>query len=72
MSVPLVIVTIVLSIFVLIILFSSIKTVRPTRRGLVERFGKYNRFANPGIVFVIPFGIERLVPVNITEKMVSY
>jgi len=71
MSVPLVIVTTVLSILVLIILFSSIKTVRPTRRGLVERFGKYNRFANPGIVFIIPFGIERLVTVNITEQMVS-
>jgi regulator of protease activity HflC (stomatin/prohibitin superfamily) len=44
--------------------------VRPTSRGLVERFGKYNRFANPGIVFLIPF-IEHLVVVNITENMID-
>ena len=43
---------------------------RPTSRGLIERFGKYNRFANPGIVFLIPF-IERLVVVNITENMID-
>jgi regulator of protease activity HflC (stomatin/prohibitin superfamily) len=37
----------------------------------VERFGKYSRFANPGLHFILPFGIERLVKVNITEMMVS-
>ena len=52
------------------LLAMSIRTVRPTTRGLIERFGKYNRFANPGIVFLIPF-IERLVRVNITENMID-
>ncbi len=56
---------------VLFILLISLRTVRPTERGLVERFGKYNRFANPGLLFLLPFGIERLVRVNITEMMVS-
>jgi regulator of protease activity HflC (stomatin/prohibitin superfamily) len=37
----------------------------------VERFGKYNRFANPGLVFILPFGIEKLTKVNITEMMVD-
>ena len=59
-------------VFVIVVLLSSmIRTVRPTRRGLVERFGKYTRFASPGLTFLIPFGIERLVQVNITEQMVS-
>ncbi len=49
----------------------SLRTVRPVERGLIERFGKYNRFAEPGLHFIIPFGIERLVRVNITEMMVS-
>jgi regulator of protease activity HflC (stomatin/prohibitin superfamily) len=49
----------------------SLRTVRPTDRGLIERFGKYNRFAQPGLHFILPFGIERLVRVNITEMMVS-
>jgi regulator of protease activity HflC (stomatin/prohibitin superfamily) len=48
----------------------SIRTVRPTSRGLIERFGRYNRFANPGIVFLIPF-IERLIRINITENMID-
>jgi regulator of protease activity HflC (stomatin/prohibitin superfamily) len=61
---------IVLGIIVLLF-FMSLRTVRPTDRGLVERFGRYNRFAQPGLVFLIPFGIERLVRINITEMMVS-
>jgi regulator of protease activity HflC (stomatin/prohibitin superfamily) len=52
-------------------LVTSIRTVRPIARGLVERFGKYNRFANPGLVFILPFGIEKLTKVNITEMMVD-
>ena len=57
-------------IIIIILLILSVRTVRPTSRGLVERFGKYNRFANPGIVFLIPF-IEHLVVVNITENMID-
>jgi regulator of protease activity HflC (stomatin/prohibitin superfamily) len=56
---------------VIILLFASLRTVRPTDRGLVERFGKYARFAQPGLHIILPFGIERLFRVNITEMMVS-
>jgi regulator of protease activity HflC (stomatin/prohibitin superfamily) len=56
---------------VILLLIMSLRTVRPTDRGLIERFGKYNRFANPGLHFIIPFGVERLVRINITEMMVS-
>jgi len=56
---------------VVFLLLISLRTVRPTERGLVERFGKYSRFANPGLLFLLPLGIERLVRVNITEMMVS-
>jgi regulator of protease activity HflC (stomatin/prohibitin superfamily) len=56
---------------VIILLIMSLRTVRPTDRGLIERFGKYNRFAQPGLHLILPFGIERLVRVNITEMMVS-
>ena len=61
---------IVALIVIVILLLLSVRTVRPTSRGLVERFGKYNRFANPGIVFLIPF-VERLIAVNITENMID-
>jgi regulator of protease activity HflC (stomatin/prohibitin superfamily) len=57
-------------IIVIILLAQSIRTVRPTSRGLIERFGRYNRFANPGIIFLVPF-IERLIRINITENMID-
>ncbi len=49
----------------------GIRIVRPTQRGLIERFGKYNRFAQPGLNWVIPLGIERLFLINVTEQMVD-
>jgi len=62
---------IVFGIIAFVALISSIRTVRPVDRGLIERFGKYNRFADPGLVFIVPFGIEKLLKVNITEMMVD-
>src|SRR5512136_2133129 len=48
----------------------GVRIVRPTHRGLVERLGKYNRFAMPGFNWVIP-AIEQMRQVNITEMMVD-
>ncbi len=61
---------IVLIILVILLFFAGIRIVRPTHRGLVERLGKYNRFARPGFNWIIPV-IERLYQVNITEQMVD-
>jgi regulator of protease activity HflC (stomatin/prohibitin superfamily) len=49
---------------------SGIRIVRPTHRGLIERLGKYNRFANPGFHWIIPL-IEKMYRVNTTEQMVD-
>ena len=59
---------IVLGMFVLF--FLGIRIVRPTHRGLIERFGKYHRFAQPGFHWVMPV-IEIIYLVNITEQMVD-
>ncbi|MBN1183639.1 MAG: SPFH/Band 7/PHB domain protein [Bacteroidales bacterium] len=48
----------------------GIRIVRPTQRGLIERLGKYNHFANPGFHWIIPI-IDRLFVVNVTEQMVD-
>ncbi len=45
-------------------------TLRPIHRGLVERFGKYNRFYQPGFHIRIPM-VDRVVKVNITEQMIN-
>lgn len=53
-----------------VIFFAGVRIVRPTERGLVERLGKYKRFASAGFNFIIPI-IDRMVKVNITEQMVD-
>lgn len=50
--------------------FAGVKIVRPTHRGLIERLGKYSKFANPGFHWIIPF-IDKMYIVNITEQMVD-
>jgi regulator of protease activity HflC (stomatin/prohibitin superfamily) len=56
---------------VIIFLFlSGIRIIRPTRRGLVERLGKYHHFASPGFHWLIPF-VDKMYQVNITEQLVN-
>src|SRR5690242_10588368 len=53
---------------VLVLFFAGIRIIRPTTRGLVERLGKYRRYAEPGFHWIIPI-VEQLYQVNITEVM---
>ena len=57
-------------VLAIVIFFMGIRIVRPTHRGLVERFGKYNRFANPGFNWILPI-VENLYQINVTEQMVD-
>jgi regulator of protease activity HflC (stomatin/prohibitin superfamily) len=58
------------AILVLILFLSGIRVVRPTMRGLVERFGKYRRFANAGFNWIVPI-FDKMYKVNVTEVMVN-
>ena len=58
------------AVLVVLLFFSGIRIVRPTHRGLVERLGKYRRFAKAGFNWIIPV-IDKLYRVNITEVMVD-
>ena len=55
---------------IIIFFFSGIRIVMPTHRGLIERLGKYNRFANSGFNWLFPV-IDKMYQVNITEQMVD-
>lgn len=57
---------VVLGIFFLF----GIRIIRPTHRGLVERFGKFKKFAQPGFLWIIPI-VDVVYKVNITEIMVD-
>ncbi|HEY5499028.1 MAG TPA: SPFH domain-containing protein [Bacteroidales bacterium] len=55
---------------IVLLFLIGIRIVRPTERALIERLGKYNKFANPGFHWIIPI-IDRMFIVNITEQMVN-
>jgi regulator of protease activity HflC (stomatin/prohibitin superfamily) len=59
-----------IAVIIVIVFLSGIRVIRPTHRGLVERLGRYHRFAHPGFQWIIPI-IETLHKVNITEMMVD-
>lgn len=52
------------------LVLSGIRIVRPTHRAVIERLGKYNRFAEPGFHWIFPV-IERMFMENITELMID-
>lgn len=60
----------ILVIGVLFYLLSGFRTVRPTQKGIVERFGKYMRTRDQGLSWIIPV-FEKMYKVNITEQMVD-
>ncbi len=55
-------------IIVIYAILVSLRIVRPTEKGLVERLGRYHRFVQGGITFLVPF-VDRIIKVNITERM---
>ncbi len=57
-------------IILLFVFFTGIRIVRPTHRGVVERFGKYQRVCQSGFNWIIPL-IETMRFRNITERMTN-
>jgi regulator of protease activity HflC (stomatin/prohibitin superfamily) len=54
----------------LFLLFAGFRTIRPTQKGIIERFGKYMRTRDAGLTWIIPL-VEKIYRVNITEQMVD-
>ena len=55
-------------VFIVYVVLSSLRIIRPTEKGLVERLGKYHRYVQGGLTFLVPF-VDRIVKVNTTERM---
>jgi len=55
---------------VLIVIFAGFRTVRPVEKGIIERFGKFQRLKEAGLTWIIP-NIDKMYKVNITEQMVD-
>lgn len=57
-------------LLIILLFFSGVRIVRPTHRGLIERLGKYTKFAQPGFHWIIPY-IDKMYLVNVTEQMLD-
>ena len=57
-------------LLVLIFAAKAIKIIRPYEKGLVERFGKYQRTVDSGLQFIIPF-IEKIIKVDLREQVID-
>ena len=62
-------IVIAVALVVLLFLF-GMRIIRPTQRGLIERLGKYKKFAHPGFHWIIPV-IDKMYKINITEIMID-
>jgi regulator of protease activity HflC (stomatin/prohibitin superfamily) len=62
----------VIAIFVLVTVVKTMYTVRTYSAGVVERFGKFNRVAKPGLQFLVPYcETVRLVDLQVRQATVN-
>ena len=62
----------VVGIFVLVTILKTMYTVRTYSAGVVERFGKFNRVARPGLQFLLPWcETVRLVDLQVRQAVVN-
>lgn len=60
---------VLIGLLVLIALLTSIKTVGPEQEGLVLFLGKYNRTVQPGLNFIVPYGLERMYKIPVQRQL---
>src|SRR6188768_1778280 len=71
-TIVLVILGIIVGIFVLSVLFRSIRIIPQASNGVVERLGKYHKTLVPGLNVLVPF-IDRVRPLlDLREQVVSF
>jgi len=67
---PVLLVLIVIGGGLLLYAAAALKIVSQFEKGLIERFGRYDRTVDPGLRFIIPF-IERIRRVDMREQVVD-
>ncbi|MCS4435795.1 FtsH protease activity modulator HflK [Aquiflexum gelatinilyticum] len=56
--------------FLLVVaIFTSTKTVGPEEEGVVVLLGQYNRTVQPGLNFILPFGIESMYKIPVQRQL---
>ena len=66
------IVAAIIGIFILVTILKTMYTVRTYTAGVVERFGKFNRIAHPGLQFLLPWcETVRYVDLQVRQAVVN-
>ncbi|MDO8965580.1 FtsH protease activity modulator HflK [Algoriphagus sp.] len=60
---------IIIGLLVLVAVFSSVRTVGPEEEGVVTQLGEYNRTVQPGLNFIVPFGIEMMHKIPVQRQL---
>jgi regulator of protease activity HflC (stomatin/prohibitin superfamily) len=62
----------VVALFVLVLLWRTVRIVPQANAGIIERLGRYRRTLSPGLAIVVPF-VDRLRPlIDLREQVVSF
>lgn len=61
---------IVLAVVVFIVALTGIRIVSPYEKGVIQRLGRYQRTANPGLTLLIPF-LDSMTKVDMREQLVD-
>lgn len=62
----------VIAIFVVVVIFRSIRIIPQATAGVVERLGRYHKTLSPGLNLLVPF-IDRVRPlIDMREQVVSF
>jgi regulator of protease activity HflC (stomatin/prohibitin superfamily) len=62
----------IVAIFVLVTVLKTMYTVRTYSAGVVERFGKFNRVAHPGLQFLVPYcETVRMIDLQVRQAVVN-
>lgn len=60
---------VLLAVFVLAVLLTSVRTVGPEEEGVVLNLGHYTRTVQPGLNFILPFGIETMDKIPVQRQL---
>ncbi|MFO7616078.1 MAG: FtsH protease activity modulator HflK [Bacteroidales bacterium] len=60
---------ILIGLLVLIVLATSVKTVKPEEEGVVLFLGQFTRTVNPGLNFIAPLGLERMYKIPVQRQL---
>ncbi|MHA7128124.1 FtsH protease activity modulator HflK [Algoriphagus namhaensis] len=60
---------ILIGILILIGVFTSFHTVGPEEEGVVIQLGEFNRTVQPGLNFILPYGIERMYKIPVQRQL---